>query len=69
MRDPSSELTERGEFLRLDEAVLRGTQILQRGGQFACTCLNTVEQPYVLDRDGRLVSERRDKFDLLIGKS
>ena len=29
--DPGCQLTERGQFLGLDEAVLRGPQILERG--------------------------------------
>ena len=31
VRDAGGQLAERGELLRLDEAVLRGAQILQRG--------------------------------------
>src|SRR5262249_28362005 len=35
--DPGGQLAERGKLLRLDEAVLRGPQILQRLRQFART--------------------------------
>ena len=68
MRDASGELTERGELLRLHEAVLCGAQILQRLGQFACAGLNTFEQAHILDCDRRLVGESRDKLDLLVGE-
>ena len=44
MRDAGGQLTKRGEFLRLDEAILRGSQILQRCGQFARAGLDTFEQ-------------------------
>jgi hypothetical protein len=47
--DASGELTKRGQLLRLHEAVLRGLQILQRGGQFACAGFYAFEQAYVLD--------------------
>ena len=30
VRDAGGELTKRGEFLRLDQAILRGAQVLQR---------------------------------------
>ena len=35
VRDASGQLAERGELLRLDEAVLGGAQVLQRFRQFA----------------------------------
>ena len=37
VRDAGGQLTERGQLLRLDQAVLRGAQILQRLRQFAGT--------------------------------
>ena len=43
VRDTGGELTERGELLCLDEAVLRGAQILQRRGQFARAGLHAFE--------------------------
>ena len=55
-------------FSRLDQAVLRGAQILQRFRQFARARLNALEQPHVLDRDRRLVGEGRDQLDLLVGE-
>ena len=59
VRDTGGELTERGQLLCLDEAILRGSQLLQRCGKFACAGLHAFEQANVLDRDHRLVSEGR----------
>ena len=42
--------------------------MLQRFGQFACALLFGLEQPHVLDSDGRLVSEDLDERDLLVGE-
>ena len=42
--------------------------LLQRLGQLARARLHLVEQPHVLDRDHRLVGERGDQFDLLVGE-
>src|SRR5450759_75268 len=68
VRDAGGQLTERGELLRLDQAVLRSPQVLQRLRQFAGAGLNTLEQPYVFDSDRRLVGERRYQLDLLVGE-
>ena len=68
VRDAGSELTERGELLRLDKAVLRGAQILQRCGQFARAGLHAFEQPHILDCDRCLVGKCGDQLDLFIGK-
>ena len=68
MRDTGGELTERGELLRLDQAVLRGAQILQRCGKFARAGLDAFEQAHILDCNRGLVSEGRDQLDLLISK-
>ena len=68
MRDAGGELTERGELLRLDEAVLRGAEVLQRLRQFARTGLNAFEQAHVLDCNRGLVSERRCQLNLFIGE-
>ena len=57
VRDAGGELAERGELLRLHEAVLRGPQILERARQLLGPCLHLLEQPHVLDRDHRLVGE------------
>ena len=65
MRDPGGQLAERGELLRLDEAVLRGPQVLYRSRQFARAGFDAFEQPYVLNGDHRLVGKSRHQFDLL----
>ena len=59
VRDAGGQLTERGELLGLDQAVLRGAQVLQRLRQFARAGLNAFEQAHVLDRNRRLVGEGR----------
>ena len=68
MRDTGGELPERGELLCLNEAILRGAQVLQRFRQFARAGLNAFKQPHVLDRNRRLVRERRDQLDLFVGE-
>ena len=68
MRDTGGQLAERGEFLGLHQAILRGPQILQRLCQFAGAGLNAFKQAYILDRDRRLVGEGRDQLDLLVGE-
>ena len=68
VRDAGGQLAERGELLGLDQAVLRGPQVLQRLRQFAGAGLDAFEQPHVLDRDRRLVGEGRDQLDLLVGE-
>jgi hypothetical protein len=59
--DSGRELAEGGQLLSLDQAVLRSAQIVERFGQLACSGLHTFEQPYVLDRNHRLISEGRDR--------
>jgi hypothetical protein len=68
VRDPGSELAERGKFFRLDEPVLRGPQVLYRSRQFLRALLLRLEQPYVLDGDHRLVCKGRHQVDLALGK-
>ena len=68
VRDAGGELAERGEFLRLHQAVLRGAQVLQRLRQFARAGFYAFEQAHVLDCNRRLVSERRCQLDLFIGE-
>jgi hypothetical protein len=43
-------------------------QILERGSQFACSCLNAIEQANVFDCDHRLVSECLNQLDLFVGE-
>ena len=66
--DAGGELTERGELLRLDEAVLRGAQILQRCGQLARTSLHAFEQTNILNRNRRLVSKCCNQLNLLVSE-
>ena len=68
VRDAGGELAERGELLRLHQAVLRGAQILQRLRQFARAGLHAFEQAHILDCNCGLVSERRCQLDLFIGE-
>src|SRR5262249_38167821 len=62
------ELTKRGQFLRLHQAVLCGAQVLQRGDQFARAGFHAVEEADILNRDCSLVSESRRQLDLFLGK-
>jgi hypothetical protein len=41
---------------------------LLASGELAALVLDLVEQPHVLDRDDRLVSEGRRQLDLLVGE-
>ena len=68
MGDAGGQLTERGELLRLDEAVLGGTQILQRPCQLARPLLLGVEQSRILDGDHSLVGEGCEQLDLFVSK-
>ena len=58
VRDAGGQLAERGEFLGLHQAVLRGAQVLQRLRQFAGAGLHAFEQPRVLDGQHGLVPRR-----------
>ena len=68
MRDAGGELAKRGKLLRLHQAVLRGAQVLQRGGQFARASLDAFEQADVLNCNRGLVGKGRDQLDLLVGE-
>ena len=68
MRDASGELTKRGKLLRLDQAVLRGAQVLQRCGKLTRAGLHAFEQTNILDRNRRLVGKGRDQLDLLVSE-
>jgi hypothetical protein len=48
------------------ENLARSSLLLQRLGEIAVPCLEFLEQAYVLDRDGRLVSKGFEKGDLLL---
>ena len=47
---------------------MRGSQIFQRGRQFARAGLHAFKQAHVLDRNHRLVGEGLDQLDLLFGE-
>jgi hypothetical protein len=66
--DSGGQLAERGKLLRLDKAILRSPQVLQRFCQLVRALLFSLEQPHVLDRDRRLIGVRGDKLDLLVGE-
>src|SRR3974390_274641 len=57
------ELTEGGELLRLNKAILRRPQVVQRFRQFPRAGFDVLEQPRVLDRHNRLVSEGLQQFN------
>ena len=62
--DAGGELAERGQLLGLDQAVLRGAQIVQRFGKLARALLDLLEQVDIRDRDHRLIGEGFDGLDL-----
>ena len=68
MRNTSGQLPERSKLLRLNQAVLGGSQVFQRFRQFAGARLHTLEQAHILDSDGGLVGEGRYQLDLLVGE-
>ena len=68
MRDAGGELAERGELLRLHQAVLRISQVFQRSGELARARLHLVEQSYVFNRDHRLIREGLNELDLFSGE-
>ena len=68
VRNAGGELAERGELLRLHQAVLRGAQLLQRLCQFARTGFHAFKQPRILDRQHGLRGEGLQQFDRALGK-
>src|SRR3954470_343659 len=68
MRDTSGDLTQGGELLSLNEAVLRSAELLERAAELARPRLHLLKEPHVFDRDGSLVGKRRDELDLLLGE-
>ena len=67
VRDAGRKLAERGELLRLHQAVLRSTQIVKGSGKLFRACLHLVEQADVLDGDHSLIREASHQLDLAIG--
>ena len=68
MGDAGGELAEGGELFGLYQAILCRPQILQRFRQLAGAGFNTLEQPHILDGNGRLVGKRRDQLNFPVGK-
>ena len=68
VRDAGGQLTERGQLLGLDQAILRGPQVLQRFRQFAGAGFHVFKQTRVLDRQHRLRREGLQQFDCALGK-
>ena len=66
--DSRCQLTERSEFLCLNQPVLRRAQILQRRRQFASAGLNAFEQANILNRNRCLVSKCCNQFNLLVSE-
>ena len=63
MGDAGGQLAERGKFLGLHQAILRGAQVFQGFRQFAGTRLDVFEQPRILNRQCRLGRESLDNVD------
>ena len=68
MRDAGGKLAERGELLGLNQAVLRGPQVIQRLRQFPRAGLHAFEQSRVLYGQNRLCGEGLQQFDRALGK-
>jgi len=66
MGDASGELAERGQLLGLHQAILRGAEFVDQGGELIRSRLHLVEQPHIFNRDHGLVGEAGDKFNLAI---
>src|SRR5579872_3083159 len=63
MGDARGKLAERGEFLRLDQSILRAAQIVDGLGELFGARLDLIEKPSVFDRDHSLVGESPQDFD------
>ena len=68
MRDAGGELAERGELLGLDQAVLRGAQILERLRQFARARLHLSNRRTFSIAITAWSAKVCDKLDLLVGE-
>src|SRR5262249_54274459 len=66
--DAGGELSERGEFFGLHQAILSGAQVLQGFYQFACSRLHAFEKSRILDRQHRLGGEGLQELDGALGK-
>ena len=66
--DAGGQLAERGELLRLHQAILRGAQVFKRLGQLPGALLLGFEQSYIFNRDTGLVGEGINQRNLLLGE-
>ena len=66
VRDAGGELAERGEFLGLHQAILRGAQIVEGLRQIVGALAQFLEKPGVLDGDDGLVGKTVQQRDLLV---
>jgi hypothetical protein len=62
------ELAKGCQLLGLNQAILRGAQVVEGSREFFRSSLNFVEQADVLDGDHGLVRKGRDQFNLLVSK-
>src|SRR5215208_3600492 len=60
------ELPERGELLRLNKAILRGAQLLERFGKLLGSLLHLFEHADVTDGDHGLIGKGLEQSDLLV---
>ena len=68
MGNARGELTERSKFLRLNEAILCRSQVLERPRKVIRALSKFVEQPRILDGDDGLIGKGGDRFNLSVGK-
>ena len=66
VRDASGELTERSQFLGLDQAILRGAQFVEGLRQLSRAILHLVEETRVLDCDCGLIRESLQQSDMSV---
>src|SRR5262249_51230206 len=66
--DAGGELAEGSQLLGLDQAALRGAQVIEGLRELAGARLDLLEQAHVLDRDDGLVGERCHQFDLALAE-
>ena len=68
MSNTGGELAERGELFRLDQAVLRDPQVLQRFDQIMRAGFHAFEQARILDRQHRLRRKRLKQINGVFGE-
>ena len=57
VRNAGGELTERSKLFCLNQAILRGAQIIERPGKFLGSLLHLFEHPHIADGDYCLVGK------------